>query len=130
MLQNRDLRFICKPVHVTVTSTNSVLTRSLEVGQVLEVPLNSYEGNFNASDAADLELNGQIVMKYSGADGVITDATNPNGSVFNAAAVANAAGNVVGIMPHPERATEVILGSDDGLGLMRSFVESLEPLGV
>lgn len=128
LLQNRDLRFICKPVHLTVASTSSVLTHHLEVGQVLEIPLNSYEGNFNAAD--DLEANGQIVMKYSGRDGDTDEGTNPNGSVFNAAAVANRAGNVVGIMPHPERAAEEILGSDDGLLLLRSFVESLEPAGV
>ena len=127
LLQNRDLRFICKPVNVTVTSTTSVLTRHLDIGQVLEIPLNSYEGNFNASDAKELEANGQIVLKYSGRDGDIGDKTNPNGSVFNAAAVANAAGSVAGIMPHHERAAEEILGSDDGLLLMRSFVKSLEP---
>ena len=130
LLQNRDLRFICKPIHVTVTSTASILTRHLEIGQVLEIPLNSYEGNFNAADAGDLEAGGQIVLKYSSRDGDISDRSNPNGSVFNAAAVANPAGNVAGVMPHPERAAEDILGSNDGLMLMRSFVESLEPASV
>lgn len=126
LLQNRDLRFICRPVNLVVTSAQSVLTRGLEIGQLLEIPLNSYEGNFNAAEADILETNGQIVMKYSDSEGGIHDATNPNGSVFSAAAVANAAGNVVGIMPHPERATERILGSDDGLALMTSFVRSMD----
>ncbi len=130
LLQNRDLRFICRPVDLVVTSNASVLTRTLEIGQVLDIPLNSYEGNYNAADADELERAGQIVLKYSGPAGDIGEDTNPNGSVHSAAAVANPAGNVVGIMPHPERAIESILGSDDGLALMTSFVESLEPAGV
>ena len=130
LLQNRDLRFICKPIDLVVTSNASVLTRNLDIGQVLNIPLNSYEGNFNADDSEALEAAGQIVLKYSGPDGAIDEATNPNGSAFNAAAVASSTGNVVGIMPHPERAIESILGSDDGLALMASFVDSLEPAGV
>ena len=130
LLQNRDLRFVCKPIDLVVTSNASVLTRNLDIGQVLNIPLNSYEGNFNAVDSEALEAAGQIVLKYSGPDGAIDAATNPNGSAFNAAAVASSTGNVVGIMPHPERAIEVILGSDDGLALMASFVDSLEPAGV
>lgn len=127
LLQNRDLRFICKPVHVVVTSTDSVLTRALDIGDVLEIPLNSYEGNFNATDADSLEQAGRIVLKYSDANGLVDDDSNPNGSVHSAAAVMNDAGNVVGIMPHPERAIEDILGSVDGRRLIESFVASMEP---
>lgn len=130
LVQNRDLRFICKPVHLTVTSTDSILTRELEIGRVLQIPLNSYEGNWISHDAGQLDASGRILLKYSGPAGEVDDAANPNGSVQNAAAVGNAAGNVAGIMPHPERAAERILGSDDGLLLMRSFVTSLEPAGV
>lgn len=130
LLQNRDLRFICRPVHVVVTSTQSVLTRGLDVGSVIEIPLNSYEGNYQAEDVGELDQNGRVVLKYGSADGSIDDASNPNGSALSAAAVANEAGNVVGVMPHPERAVEEILGSTAGLTLMTSFVHALETAGV
>lgn len=130
LLQNRDLRFICRPVHVVVTSTQSVLTRGLDVGSVIEIPLNSYEGNYQAEDVGELDQNGRVVLKYGSADGSIDDASNPNGSALSAAAVANEAGNVVGVMPHPERAVEEVLGSTAGLTLMTSFVHALETAGV
>jgi phosphoribosylformylglycinamidine synthase len=127
LLQNRGLRFICRPVHLRVASTESLLTRAARVGQVLEVPLNSYEGNYTAgADEFDaLEAEGRIVLQYADPSGRVDDSTNPNGSMGNAAGVTNAGGNVGGLMPHPERASEPILGSTDGLVILESFAASV-----
>ncbi len=127
LVANRDLRFICRPVHLRVESTASVLTAAAAVGDVLEIPLNSYEGNYvaPARDLADLEAAAQVMLRYCDASGVADDTTNPNGSVNNIAALAGAAGNVAGLMPHPERASEAVLGSTGGRVLLESFVASL-----
>lgn len=112
-IANRDLSFICKFVDVEVVETGSVLTSNAEVGQRLRIPLNSYEGNW-----VDPSGTGRVVLRY---------VDDPNGSQGRAAAVSNAAGNVVGVMPHPERATEEVLGSTDGIILLESFLETLDP---
>lgn len=127
LLQNAGLRFICRPVHLVVTSTDSVLTRAARIGQVLQIPLNSYEGNYTADPAtfAELELNDQVVLRYSEENGEVTDEANPNGSLGNAAGIANRTGNVAGLMPHPERAVEKVLGSSDGRVLLESFAASM-----
>jgi phosphoribosylformylglycinamidine synthase subunit PurQ / glutaminase len=111
LIANRDLAFICKMVEVEVTDTDTILTSAATVGQRLRIPLNSYEGNW-----VDPSGTGRHIIRY-------TD--DPNGSQHQAAAVANAAGNVVGIMPHPERATESLLGSADGRVLLEGFLGSL-----
>lgn len=111
LLANRDLAFICRFVEVEVVDTASVLTTGARIGQVLRIPLNSYEGNyFDPSGKA------RLVLRYR--------EPNPNGAQDGAAAVANASGNVVGIMPHPERATEELLGSDDGRVLLEAFARA------
>jgi phosphoribosylformylglycinamidine synthase len=107
-IANSGLSFICRFVEVEVASTNSVLTQEASPGQVLRLPLNSYEGNY-----VDPTLTGRVVLRYL---------DNPNGAQGGAAAVANEAGNVVGVMPHPERASESLLGSADGMILLRSFL--------
>ncbi|HEU4320929.1 MAG TPA: phosphoribosylformylglycinamidine synthase subunit PurQ [Acidimicrobiia bacterium] len=112
-IANRDLSFICRFVEVEVVDTDSVLTRGTEVGQRIRIPLNSYEGNW-----VDPSNEGRVVMRY---------VDDPNGSQGRAAAVTSAAGNVVGVMPHPERATDALLGSTDGLVLLESFLNSLVP---
>jgi phosphoribosylformylglycinamidine synthase len=107
-----------------------VLTRRAEIGSVLRIPLNSYEGNYVLSPAelGALESIRRVVLRYVDERG---DATvNPNGSVNAIAAIANAAGNVAGLMPHPERANEEVLGSADGRVLLESFVDSLQPVPV
>lgn len=104
LIANRDLAFICREVEVEVTDTDTVLTRNAEVGQRLRIPLNSFDGNW-----VDPSGTGRVVMQY---------VDDPNGSQGRAAAVANEAGNVVGIMPHPERAIEELLGSADGTVLL------------
>lgn len=112
-IANRDLSFICRFEEVEVVDTNSILTRAAEPGQRLRIPLNSYEGSWVDPSGA-----GRVVLKY---------VDDPNGSQDRAAAVANAAGNVVGVMPHPERATDELLGSTDGQVLLQSFLKALVP---
>ena len=123
LVANRDLSFICKPIHMRVESTGSALTADACPGDVVRIPLNSYEGNYVADAATldELEANGQVLLRYSDATGRVTDDTNPNGSARNIAGVSNAAGNVAGLMPHPERAVEAVLGSSDGLSLLSSI---------
>lgn len=111
-IANRDLSFICRYVEVEVADTDSMLTAGLTPGQVLRIPLNSYEGNW-----VDPSRQGRVVLRYVG---------DPNGSQDRAAAVANDAGNVVGIMPHPERASESVLGSSDGQRLLGGFLAALD----
>jgi phosphoribosylformylglycinamidine synthase len=113
LIANRDLAFICRFVDLEVTDTGTILTRSAEVGQRIRIPLNSYEGNW--VDPGDT---GRIVMRY---------VDDPNGSQQGAAAVANDAGNVVGVMPHPERGIDELLGSGDGRVLVEGFLHSLVP---
>jgi phosphoribosylformylglycinamidine synthase I len=127
LVANRDLRFICRPVRIRVESTTSVLTAAAAVGDVLRIPLNSYEGNFvaPAEELAALEADGRVVLRYSDAAGDVTNAANPNGSSNNIAGITNAGGNVAGLMPHPERAVEEILGSADGRVLLESFIASV-----
>lgn len=110
-IANRDLSFICRFEEVEVVDTNSVLTRGAEPGQRLRIPLNSYEGNW-----VDPSDTGRVVLRY---------VDDPNGSQGRAAAVSNAAGNVVGVMPHPERAIDDLLGSSDGRVLLDGFLHSL-----
>ena len=112
-IANREMSFICKFVETEVVDTNSVLTRLAKVGQRLRIPLNSYEGNW-----VDPTHSGRIVLRY---------VDDPNGSQRQAAAVTNANGNVVGVMPHPERGTDQLLGSADGNILLESFLHSLIP---
>ena len=125
LVANRDLKFICRPVDVRVETTQSVLTRAATIGQILRIPLNSYEGNYVSADISDVEEAGQVVLTYTNADGVTDAASNPNGSTDAIAGVMNATGNVVGLMPHPERASEAILGSADGMVLLEGFITSV-----
>lgn len=126
LVANRDLKFICKPVHVRVESTDSVLTRAAEVGQVLAIPLNSYEGNYLAQDIDSIEDDGDVILRYAEPDGTVDASSNPNGSSNSIAGITNSARNVAGLMPHPERASESILGSSDGMVLIEGFVASLD----
>jgi len=126
LIANRDLRFICKPVYVRVESTNSVLTRAADVGQILRIPLNSFEGNYIPTDHTAPDDDDGVILRYCDASGTVDDTSNPNGSTRSIAGVANNIGNVAALMPHPERAVEDILGSVDGRVLIESFVASVE----
>jgi phosphoribosylformylglycinamidine synthase len=130
LIANRDLKFICEPVHLAVESTDSVLTRAARVGQVLRVPLNSYEGNYVAADIDAIEASGDVILRYCDPKGVADEGSNPNGSANAIAGVTNGRRNVAGLMPHPERAIEEILGSSDGRILLESFVASCEAVSV
>lgn len=113
LIANRDLSFICRFVDLEVIDVDTVLTCAAAVGQRLRIPLNSYEGNWvNPTDT------GRVALRY---------VDDPNGSQHRAAAVANSRGNVAGIMPHPERGIEEILGSADGQVLLESYLTSLVP---
>ena len=125
LVANQDLKFICKPIHVRVESTGSVLTAVASVGQVLAVPLNSFEGNYVTHDSGSSDDDATVVLRYCDADGVLTPGANLNGSMHAIAGISNDRGNVAGLMPHPERAIENILGSSDGKILLESFAMSV-----
>ena len=128
LVANRDLKFICRPIHVRVESTSSILTAAATIGDVLRIPLNSFEGNYVAppADLHALETSGGVVLRYCDELGTTTEAANPNGSTNAIAGIANNAGNVAGLMPHPERAIEEVLGSTDGRTLLEGFVASTD----
>jgi phosphoribosylformylglycinamidine synthase len=127
MLRNRNLTFVCEHVHVRVETTDTPFTTRCTPHQVLEIPIAHGEGNFFAApDVLDrLERNRQVVFRYVDADGTAIDAANPNGSARAVAGTCNVRRNVVGLMPHPERACEGVLGSVDGLVLFESVVGAL-----
>ncbi len=123
MLRNDHLRFACKHVYIRCENNDTPFSNQIEAGDVLKIPIAHAEGNFYAYDAdvAELERNNQIVFRYCNAAGEITADSNPNGSVANIAGICNRAGNVLGMMPHPERASERLLGSADGLQVFQSL---------
>ncbi len=127
MLRNKGLRFICRHVHIRVESTQTPFTCAAQPGQVLKIPIAHSEGSYFCDPAtlAELDRNGQIVFRYTTPDGREDPTANPNGSLANIAGISNREGNVLGLMPHPERASEADLGSADGLVIFRSMVESL-----
>jgi phosphoribosylformylglycinamidine synthase I len=115
--KNAGLKFVCGPATVTVGSTGSVITAETTVGTAWRIPVNHFEGNYtcDAETLAELTEGDRIVLRY---------VDNPNGSVDDIAGICNADGNVVGLMPHPERAAHPVLGSEDGAALLRSFVNA------
>jgi phosphoribosylformylglycinamidine synthase subunit PurQ / glutaminase len=131
MLRNRDLKFHCEHVHVRVEQTTTPFTSRAARGQVLRLPIAHGDGNYYAEPDVlqSLERDGRIVFRYCAADGEVTDASNPNGSAHNIAGICNESRNVVGLMPHPERACEPVLGSGDGLVLFESVIASLAEHG-
>jgi phosphoribosylformylglycinamidine synthase subunit PurQ / glutaminase len=131
MLRNRDLKFHCEMVGVKVERTDTPFTQSASPGQVLQLPIAHGEGNYFAGpEVIDaLESSGRIVFRYCDAQGGTSDAANPNGSLRNIAGICSEGRNVVGLMPHPERACERVLGSADGLVLFESVVNALSRQG-
>lgn len=128
MLHNEKLRFVCKNVHIRTESTRSLFTSNLEKGQVLNIPVSHGEGNYFIEEDGlnQLEEHDQIAFRYCDADGNITDESNFNGSVSSIAGITNRQGNVLGMMPHPERAMETILGNDDGKIFFDSLFNELQ----
>ncbi|MEQ1898998.1 MAG: phosphoribosylformylglycinamidine synthase subunit PurQ [Vicinamibacterales bacterium] len=127
MLRNRSLKFQCEYVRVRVEQTDTPFTRACAAGQVLRVPIAHGEGNYYAEPetVARLEKNRQVVFRYVSESGEATDAANPNGSASNIAGLCNEGRNVVGLMPHPERACELAVGSADGLVLFESVLQAV-----
>jgi len=125
--RNAGMRFVCRQVHVRVETTDTPFTALATRGQVLEMPIAHGDGNYFCDEATlvELERNRQIVFRYTTPDGREDAVANPNGSLANIAGVCNRERNVVGLMPHPERAIEAALGSSDGLVILRSLIESL-----
>ena len=127
MLRNRDLRFLCRDVHLRVETTDTPFSCAARRGQILKIPIAHMEGNYFADEKTlkELERRGQVVLRYTTPQGEIEDSANPNGSLAAIAGICNRERNVMGMMPHPERAVEASLGSSDGLVIFRSIVNSL-----
>ena len=123
--QNRGLQFICDDTWLKVENTRSAASRGLTAGSVLKVPIAHGDGCYFADEAtlAALEKNGQVVFRYCDREGRVTPEANPNGSLRNIAGICNERGNVIGMMPHPDRSAETLLGSADGLKLWNSLAE-------
>jgi phosphoribosylformylglycinamidine synthase len=126
LLRNSSLKFACKYVRVRVENARTPFTSCCKRGDVLEIPIAHGDGNYFTDPATlkRLEENGQIVFRYCEPDGRITERANPNGSLSNIAGVINERGNVLGMMPHPERASDPVLGHTDGRRIFDSIVES------
>ena len=131
MLRNAGLKFRCEHVHVRVEHTDTPFTATCRPGQVLRLPIAHGEGNYFADSETirELEEQKQVIFRYVTRDGQVTADANPNGSVNNIAGLCNRSRNVVGLMPHPERACEISLGSADGLVLLESVVAALTGTG-
>jgi phosphoribosylformylglycinamidine synthase len=127
MRRNAGLRFRCEWVHVRVEHTRSAYTAACRPGQVLRLPIAHGEGNYFAAPdvLARLEARGQVLLRYCDADGTVTPEANPNGSVANVAGLASEGGNVFALMPHPERASEPLLGGTDGRLLFESVLSQV-----
>lgn len=124
LLPNLNMRFVCKDVYLRVENGDTRFTKKLGRGEILRIPIAHHDGRYYAppEELESLEENGQILFRYVDEEGKVTESANPNGSVSNIAGVVNREGNVFGMMPHPERASEDILGSHDGLMLWYSLI--------
>lgn len=127
MLKNSSLTFVCKHVNLLVKNNSTVFTSRYSENQILRIPVAHGDGNYFTDDETlkRLEDNNQILFQYCNDQGLITNESNPNGSLKNIAGIVNERGNICGMMPHPERCAEAILGSVDGLGIFKSLVTHL-----
>ena len=127
MLRNAGLKFVCRHIYLRTENNQTPFTAACQKGQVLKIPIAHNDGNFFISpeELTELEENQQILFRYSDAQGHVTPAANPNGSLDNIAGVTNRKGNVLGLMPHPERASEALLGSQDGRFIFQSLINGV-----
>ena len=125
LLRNANQKFICKNVYLKTMTNNSALTADLDLTQALKIPIAHAEGRYYADDATlkNLVENDQILFKYCDEKGNYTEGSNPNGTTMDIAGICNAKRNVFGMMPHPERASESVLGNADGRLLFQSLIE-------
>ena len=128
MLRNKSLHFICKDVHVKVENAATAFTEACESGQVLKIPVAHADGNYYTDPVtlAAMQANAQIVLRYCTPEGKVTPEANPNGSLDNIAGIINSEGNVLGMMPHPERCAEEILGNQDGKLIFLSLLKAMK----
>jgi phosphoribosylformylglycinamidine synthase len=128
MLRNTSLHFICRETYVKVENAATPFTNACRSGQVLKIPIAHADGNYYTDPVtlAGLQANAQVVFRYCTADGKVTPGACPNGSLDNIAGICSAEGNVLGMMPHPERCAEAMLGNEDGRALFHSLIVSLE----
>ena len=127
MMHNEKLRFVCKSIHIRCETTASLFTNGLQKGQIFNIPVSHGEGNYfiNTDGLNSLKDNDQIVFRYANSKGEVLDEANFNGSIDNIAGIINTQRNVLGMMPHPERAMEKILGFEDGKPIFESILNSL-----
>lgn len=130
LLRNRSLKYVCEHINLRVEQTNTPFTTDCNANQILSVPIAHGEGNYFCDPAtlAELEGEGRVIFRYCDASGNVTDAANPNGSLNGIAGICNRERNVLGMMPHPERASESALGSNDGRVIFRSMADSLREM--
>jgi phosphoribosylformylglycinamidine synthase I len=128
MLRNKNLKFLCQHVQLKTENADTPFTNRAQQGDVLRIPIAHFDGNYFAEPETlhMLKQNRQIVFRYCEPDGRLTERANVNGSLDSIAGLMNAAGNVLGMMPHPERASEAILGSEDGRVIFDSIIHSLK----
>jgi phosphoribosylformylglycinamidine synthase subunit PurQ / glutaminase len=126
--RNEHLRFVCRDVWIRAENSDTPFTSLLEEGEVLRIPIAHGEGNYYADEAVldELEQNDQVLFRYCDEEGRVTAEANPNGSARNIAAICNRERNVLGMMPHPERCSEEVLGNTDGVKIFRSIAEALK----
>ena len=124
LIPNNGMRFRCEDVYIRVVNSDSIFTRGLDKGRVLKMPIAHYSGNYYADEGTikSLEDNEQIVFQYCNSAGEVLPEANPNGSILNIAGIVNREGNILGMMPHPERASEKVLGSEDGVEIFKSLM--------
>lgn len=127
LLHNSNRKFICRNVHIKAETTNSLITSGLSTDQALKIPIAHGEGNFFATEdnLKRLNDNDQVLFRYCDENGQVTPESNPNGSVQNIAGVCNEGRNVFGLMPHPERAADSVLGNQNGLGIFESILKTV-----
>lgn len=127
MIRNESLNFVCKDIYLKIENKNSVFTKGINGKASLKIPIAHGEGNYFADEKTltELEENNQIVFKYCTDDGSINNASNPNGSVMNIAGIMNKNGNVMGMMPHPERSSDSVLGKTDGSLIFKALVNNI-----
>jgi phosphoribosylformylglycinamidine synthase len=124
-MRNAGLKFVSEFVHIRVENNDTLFTNQLAVGDVLRIPVAHGEGRYVADEEtlSEIEGEGRVVFRYVNARGERTPGANPNGSINDIAGIVSEAGNVLGMMPHPERAADPLLGSDDGLAIFQSVLE-------
>ena len=131
LMRNQHLRFLGRDVYVRSEETDTPFTRDMRNGQVLRMPIAHGEGNYFADESTldELERNRQVIFRYCDAEGRLTSVGNPNGSARNIAGICNRDRNVLGMMPHPERCSEPLLGNADGLSVFRSIAAAMSVVG-